>query len=454
MRLRMFIRPLVTLAVVAGVGAAAYFTRDAWWGYVFPAKAEKEAEHDHDHDEHDEGPPKVKLSAQAQQNLGLEAREPTAREYWRTIVLPGVVVDVPGESDRRVSTKVAGVVTDVRVRLGDSVRPGDPLFTIQLVSELLQTTQAELIRAANDLKFATAERDRIGNLVKLGTTPGSELSRQQNQVDRLETQVKAARRQLLALGLTDSEIDQTQKGEPLSKVVVTAPGVTRSASFVPDGSSSAGTFEVRHLSVALGDHVQTGQVLCQLANHQHLLVEGAAFKSETKSLAFAAANRVAVGVEFADENPGDWPAPEKLYIRHISEHVDPVTRTFAFYLPLENQQQGGIWRYSPGQRVRLRVAVEKMTNKRADGSEVNPFVLPAGALVREGAEAFVFVKVEDIFVRRPVRVLYEDRNEVVIANDGSVTRVDVVVRNQAAALNRAIKQPAGEHGHEGHHHEH
>jgi hypothetical protein len=47
-----------------------------------------------------------------------------------------------------------------------------------------------------------------------------------------------------------------------------------------------------------------------------------------------------------------------------------------------------------------------------------------------------------------VHVLYEDRNEVVIANDGSISKLDLVVRNQAAALNRATKQLAGDHGHE------
>jgi biotin carboxyl carrier protein len=447
MRLHKLIRPAITLAIVAGIGATAYLTRGTWWPYVFPAKAsEKQA--DAEHDEHDpDAPPMVKLSTQAQQNLGLEASELKPCEYWRCLTIPGVVTDLPGESDRRVATKVAGVVTDIRVQVGEAIRPGEALFTIQLVSELLQVTQAELIRIANDLSFATAERDRIANLVKLGTTAASELTKQQNIVDKLTNQAKASRRQLLALGLTEAEIDQAQKGEPITKVVITAPVPTRAVSLIP-GQVREACFEVRHLSVAVGDHVQAGQALCQLADHRRLLVEGAAFKSEAKALALAAANRIPITVEYAEENPGDWPYPEKLYIRNLSEHVDPVTRTFPVYLPLENQQQHGVWRFSPGQRVRIRVPVERLVSKRPDGTETNPFVLPAGALVREGADAFVFVQVEDIFVRRPVHVLYEDRNEVVIANDSSISKLDLVVRNQAAALNRATKQLAGDHGHE------
>ena len=54
----------------------------------------------------------------------------------------------------------------------------------------------------------------------------------------------------------------------------------------------------------------------------------------------------------------------------------------------------------------------------------------------------MFVQTGDVFVRKPVRVLHENRTETVIANDGSVTEVDFVVKNQAAAINRALKAAA------------
>jgi len=453
MRLHALVRPFVFLALVGALGAAAYLTRGTWWSYVFPTQSapKNPDEPDHEPAEEDE-PPKVKLSVQAQQNIGLEAAELTPREYWRTMVIPGIVVDRPGESDRRLSSKVAGVVTDIKVRLGDSVRPGDALFTIQLVSEVLQTAQGELARAATDLKFAVVERDRVAGLVKLGTTPASEVTKLQNQMDRFTNQMKAVRRQLQALGLTAEQIEKAESGDTVAEVTVVAPGIARPVSFFSGTLDSQ--FEVRLLSVALGDYVQAGQVLCQLADHRRLLVEGSAFKSEAKAIAATSAGRVPVCVEIADENAGDWPTPDKLFIRHISEHVDPATRTFAFFLPLENQQDSGVWRYSPGQRVRLRVPLEKMTTRRPDGTEVNPFVLPVGAVVREGPDTFVFVQVGNVFIRRTVRVLHEDRSEIAVAQDGSITRADTVVRSNAAALNRAVKAAAGGDGHAGHTHEH
>ena len=57
----------------------------------------------------------------------------------------------------------------------------------------------------------------------------------------------------------------------------------------------------------------------------------------------------------------------------------------------------------------------------------------------------------------PERVLYEDRKEVVVANDGSVSEADFVVKNQAAAINRALKAAAAGGGggdpHAGHSHD-
>jgi hypothetical protein len=209
--------------------------------------------------------------------------------------------------------------------------------------------------------------------------------------------------------------------------------------------------------------VQPGQALCLLANHQRLFVEGRAFKSEAGALATAAEQKVPIKAEFADEAAGQWPAQGPLAIHHLSNQVDTATRTFAFYLPLENEsatferdgQTYFVWRYRPGQRVRLRVPVEKLATPGPDGKEVLPFVLPAGAVVREGPEAFVFVQSGDVFVRKPVRVLHEDRSRVVVANDGSVTEADFVVKNQAAAINRALKAASagGEGGH-GHGHDH
>jgi hypothetical protein len=139
-----------------------------------------------------------------------------------------------------------------------------------------------------------------------------------------------------------------------------------------------------------------------------------------------------------DETSG-WPALEQTFtIRHIANTIDTASRTFAFYLPLVNQSRSFqkedrtlmLWRFRPGQKVRLNIRVEKLDNV---------FVLPADAVVREGPEAYVFRQNGDLFDRKPVRVVYQDRQHVVLANDGSVPPGLFVAHNGATQINRVLK---------------
>ncbi len=470
---RKLITPAVVVVVLAVSGYAAYRTQDRWVPHVFPGKAAKSGDgHDGEKEKpagaHGAGGDRVKLSVQAQKNLGLDVDTLTPQEYWHKIMVPGIVVDRPGESDRGVTSKVAGVVTAINARPGDTVKAGEPLFTLQLASEFLQGAQTDLAKTAKEIEFALVEQDRIAGLVQKGTTAEAELIKQKNVVSRLNTQLEGNRRQLQVFGLTREQVKQAEKGLIVTDVTVVAPAPAGPASPGSAGNPAADIlYEVQELKVTLGEQVQAGQTLCLLANHRRLFVEGHAFKSEADALAAAAEHKTEIVVEFADENPtGGWDAQKPLVIHHLANQVDPAARTFAFYLPLENQPRAFdrdgkkyfVWRYRPGQRVRLRLPVEEVVTLAADGkTKILPFVLPAGAVVREGAEAFLFVQSGDTFIRKPVRVLYEDRREVVVANDGSISEADFVVKNQAAAINRALKAAAAGGGggdpHAGHSHD-
>ena len=80
--------------------------------------------------------------------------------------------------------------------------------------------------------------------------------------------------------------------------------------------------------------------------------------------------------------------------------------------------------------MRLRVPVERMENV---------FIVPKEAVVQEGPDAFLFRQNGDLFERKPVHMLYEDRLYSVIANDGSVPPGVYVAQNGAASLNRILK---------------
>ncbi len=438
---------LAGIILVGGLAATAFFTRDRWLPLGAPDKGAAA---------HGDEPPAaaeerrvLELSDQARANLQLVVRPVVVQSYWRTIQVPAVIVDRPGHSDRGITAPAVGVVAKVHAYPGDTVKAGDRLFTLRLISEYLQNTQSELFKATREAQLTREQRDRLAGLAKSGAVPEAKLIELDNQLRRLSASVMAYRQDLLTRGLSPVQVDGVADGKFVSEIDVVAPPPASTdrqlvntgppPPALPSATVLAPVYEVQELKIDLGQQVQAGQLLCLLANHQSLYIEGHGFKREAPMLEQAAQRGWPVRVEFADDEDKHWPPLEQTFrIRHLANSVDPASRTFAFYLPLSNQARSYekeghtflVWRFRPGQRVRLHVPVEELKNA---------LVLPAGAVAREGPEAYVFRQNGDLFDRRPVHVLYEDRLNVVLAADGGVEPGMYLAQNAAASLNRVLK---------------
>jgi hypothetical protein len=403
----------------------------------------------------------ARISPQARANLGLTSQPLKAATYWRKVEVPGVVIDRPGVSDRGVIAPVSGVVTKVYAHPGETVEPNAPLFALRLTSESLHTAQRELFKAAREIEIARQQKQRLDSLAQDGTLARNRIIEIDNQVQRAEVNQEAYRQDLLARGLSADQIAAAAQGQFVTEILVRAPppgempaedGFSENAADETDEPPPF-RFEFAEMNIALGQQAEAGQVLCHLADHRTLLIEGSGFKDDMPLIQRAAKEGYLIDVEFEERSGGDWPpAPNQLRILSIENSIDIQTRTFGFFVLLENQwqpfaqegQAGLLWRFRPGDRVRLKVAVEKLDNV---------FVLPLAAIVREGPEAYVFRQNGDLFDRRPVHVVAEDRTSVVIANDGSLRPGSYIAQNAAASLNRVLKaqmasgQPTNVHVH-------
>ncbi len=396
----------------------------------------------------------LEISAQARKNLNLVSKPAQPQEYWRTVLIPGEITDRPGLSDRGVTSPAVGIVTAIYAFPGDTIRPGEAIFSLRLFSEYLQSTQTQLFKSTQETAIVNAELDRLSGLAQTGAISRAQIIDLESELKRQNALIQSARQDLLTRGLTPGQIAQIEAGTFVATVEVTAPP-PRSPSIDPDGDDSTLAqhvypsalddtknglaYEVQELSVDLGQQVQAGQLLAQLSNHQSLYVVGHAFKREAPFLEQAAQARRPITVEFAEDAEFNWPVLEQTFeIRHLSNAIDVQSRTFDFFIPLTNQSRSYdklgqtflVWRFRPGQRARLHVPVEKYENV---------FVLPSAAVVREGPEAYVFRQNGDLFKQLPVHLLHEDRLSVVIANDGSIAPGSYLAQNAAASLNRVLK---------------
>ncbi len=432
------------------LGAAAFLTRNSWTTLLTRTSASLVATEQ-------TAPPiqeakTLKMSEQARKNLGLVSKLARPQAYWRTIEVPGEIVDRPGYSDRGVTSPAVGVVTEVHAFPGDTVKPGARLFTLRLFSEYLQNTQAELFKATREVQLITEQYARLEVLAKSGGVPEVRLIELDNQLRRQKALIQSCQQDLLTRGLNPEQIKSVADGTFVSTIDVVAPPVIdhtaqaneiQPVAFESTGSNVDGlAYEVQELNVELGQQVQAGQLLSTLANHQALFIEGHAFKREASFLAKAAENKWPIRCAFAEDDQVDWPAfDQTLEIRHLANSINSVTRTFNFFIPLLNQSRSYdkdnqtfiVWRFRPGQRVRLQVPVAELKDV---------LVLPSAAIVREGPEAYVFQQNGDLFNRLPVHVLHEDRLEIVLANDGSVKKGLYLAQSAAASLNRVLKAQA------------
>ena len=447
-----FFRGLLLLGVLGALVALGAWSRDHWLplldDLLGPEEVALEKEVDpHDHAFEAAAAKVLELSPQARQNLSLVSRPARLSTYRRMMEVPGEIADRPGVSDRGVTSPVVGIVTAIHAFPGETVRPGDRLFTLRLLSEYVQNSQSELFKATHETELELEKRSRLSQIGE-GVIPGARLIEIDQQVRRLQAAITSYRQDLLARGLSLAQVEEVAAGRFISTVEILAPpfpqGPQVTAGQPPTGTdqpgqlSMEGTYEVQELKADLGTQVQAGQLLGIVANHRMLMVVGRGFKREAPAIERAAEEGWPIGIEFAEDAGTGWPPlPEAFEIQHVANMIDHESRTFDFYILLANQSRSYtkngktfvVWRFRPGQRVRLQVPVEELPGV---------IVLPAEAVVREGPEAYVFRQNGDLFNRLPVHVLHADRHNVVIANDGSVAPGWFLAQGSASSLNRVL----------------
>lgn len=429
---------VLALAGVVGVGVC---TKNRWLPWLTPAQTETANSSDSPQAGVALPNEQVNLSPQAQKNLKLTSKPLLPVTYWRTIQIPGTVVDRPGISDRGVVAPVTAVVTAIHHFAGETVAAGDALFTLRLVGESFQTSQTELFKATKENEIVQEELERLGPIAQSGAVPGTKMIDLRNQQRRLAVTIQAHRQDLQIRGLTQTQIDSVANGTLVSEVTVLVPAGWNNRSQNPAKESAV--FELQQVHAEIGQHVQAGERLATLSDHESLFIEGRAFRQELPLLQRAAEEAWLIQVELLESTEYDWQSPiPPVKIHYISNTLNDDNRTISFFLPLHNQSRTYerdskplfLWRFRPGQRVQLHVQVEQLENV---------FVLPAAAVVKEGPESYVFRRNGDIFDRKPVHVLHQTPSEVVIANDGSIPPGIYVAQSGAVQINRVLKSQSG-----------
>jgi multidrug efflux pump subunit AcrA (membrane-fusion protein) len=364
--------------------------------------------------------------------------------------MPAMVVEQAGRTQIHISSPLTGIVTKIHALAGEAVEPNSPMFEIRLTHEEIVTAQRDFLLTAENLDVVNRELARL-KTVGEGVIAGKRVLDQEYEKQKLEASLLAGKQALLLHGLSEGQVAEIRKSKQLLQTLtIRAPAHTHAS----DSCTEDHLFHVQRLSVSQGQQVAAGQELCVLADHCELFVEGRAFEDDARRLREAAKEGWTItATHITDEK--ESAKIEGLKMLYLADQIEPESRAFHFYLRLPNQivldQKGPAgqryiqWQFKPGQRMELRVPVERWKDR---------IVLPVDAVVDEGAEMYVYRQNGDHFDRVSVHVEYRDRDSAVIANDGSLFPGDVVAGQGAYQMHLALKNkgPGAVDPHAGHNH--
>ncbi|TWT35424.1 HlyD family secretion protein [Posidoniimonas corsicana] len=427
-----------TLAVAAlaafGAGVAVLTWTRSGGKESAPAAAAAEDDHHHSPSDHAE----IKITATGLQNVGFEPFTVDFRDYERRLELPAMVVERPGRSQTHITAPLTGVISEIGVVEGQSVTPGDPLLRMRLTHEELVSAQRDFLADLAQLEVVEREAARLKGLGK-GVVPGKRIIDLEYEQQKLLASLHAEKQAMVLHGLTKQQVNQIRDQKRLLQtIVVSAPDHTHE-----DGAIDEHPLIVQRLSAAVGQQVEVGEELAVLADHHELLVEASAFADDAQAIRASAAEGRKASVRLA--SGGEAPSlPGGLEVLYVAGQVDPVSRALKVYLLLPNRaaldkttpdgKRFFEWRFKPGQRMQVGVAIESLENQ---------LVLPAAAVVDDGVEAYVYRQNGDHFEQVPVHLRARDKEWVVVANDGALFPGDVIAGRGAYQIHLALKSQTG-----------
>ena len=307
----------------------------------------------------------IELEDKLIQSAGIATYPIQNKQDRKNLSLYGKVTLKPANKFR-VTAWVAGRIDKLFVNsVGEFVRKGQALYDIY--SPLLISAHQELIQALN---------------------LASEVNPKSSHFKSLSINVQAIRQKLRFLGLSESELKRLENTKELIQHVTIY-------------AQRSGV--IRHVALKEGEYVKEGQSVLLIANMSELWVEASVYEDDVQSLRGDIQSLIIL-----DSHPQNEILAKLI---RIDPFVDPITRASRaiFSVPNPDSQflEGGF------------AKVQVVTNSQAG------FLIPHSAPLFTGHNAVIFVRKENQFESRIVRIV--EKTESYYRIIGNVTEGDEVV---------------------------
>ena len=346
----------------------------------------------------------IKLSDEEASRAGVKTETLEEQQLADTVTFTGTI-EPNRERIAHVLPRVPGRIVNVSAKLGDSVRQGQALATIESIE--VGEAYSVYAQALADAEVAAQAFERAERLHKEQIIPGKEYQRARAEFEKTRAQAQAAADKLKMLGVTPGSAD---KGAAVSRFTVTAP--------------LAGAVIER--KAVLGEFASAEEPLFTVADLSTVWVEA--------SIGEAQLGRVRPGA-IATVRTSAYPdAVFRGKVGHVSAVLDRETRTAKAIVALQNPK--GLLKPS----MFASVSIET-------GNARKVLALPESAVTLVQGLPNVFIEQAGGFEARPVEL--GDRSDGNIIVKSGLKPGELVVTEGTYALKaRLLKsQISSGHGH-------
>lgn len=298
--------------------------------------------------EHDAIPKRARLTKEMIDGAKIRSQPATKEILLPTLSLPGEIVADPDKS-ARVSSSVAGRLTEIRFKEGSAVEKGDVLAILR-IPEIGRVRAAHRASTAKGAA-ARANAERLEGLASKGMAAKQEAVSARAEADVLDAESKALGDQLSALGMSVSEggADFVLRA-PVSGIVVARDAV-------------------------VGQPVTTEQTIASIADLGEVWFLARVFEKDLGKLDVGAVAEVTLNAYPKTTFDGK--------VEYISRQIDSTARTVTARIRLPNRSD----------RLRLGLFGTAKVVATSDRAGEATLVVPRSALIDVAKKTVVFVNV-------------------------------------------------------------
>jgi cobalt-zinc-cadmium efflux system membrane fusion protein len=306
----------------------------------------------------------VELSAEEESAVDIETVEASLQSLRSQLQALGKVFAHP-QKKAIVSYPFSARIAEIHVILGDWVNPGQKLITLQ--SEEVGTAKSEFYKAQADYELAKVNHERQKRLFDRGVGAQKDFLSSEAEYKVAEANLDATEKKLHVLGFSEDEVESISETHQINPIITLYSPISGKV--------------IEHNAI-LGGMVDQETEILTIMDPSVLCIHAEIYERDIA--------KIRIGQEVEATVPAYPGETFKGKISFISDVLNEETRTITVRSEVENRE----YKLKPGMFANINILLNHQTKT---------LVLPLEAVLDEGDDHIVFLKVDGKYIPRIIK---------------------------------------------------